>query len=191
MEGMYLKGINVLRKILIGLSLMSVVANVSADHGIGFVVGSTYGYGLGYNRYLDNGYGWQISGLPYVEEDYRNLNLGLTVFKTLHEGKPGRPFISLGAVIHHQYEKDEWEEIPYWKDETTPPAPLQHINVEETSILAFGPGVGLEWKFFENFTFSIGIPMAVFFESHKDRFEGTVNMKMSSNLPSALIQMSL
>ena len=44
---------------------MSVVTNVSADHGIGFVVGSTYGYGLGYNRYLDNGYGWQISGYPH------------------------------------------------------------------------------------------------------------------------------
>ena len=114
---------------------MSVVANVSADHGIGFVVGSTYGYGLGYNRYLDNGYGWQISGFPYVEEDYRNLNLGLTVFKTLHEGKSGRPFLSLGAVIHHQYEKDEWEEIPYWEDESTPPVPRQRI--EETSILAF------------------------------------------------------
>ena len=161
---------------------MAVVANVSADHGIGFVVGSTYGYGIGYNRYLDNGYGWQISGFPYVEEDYRNLNLGLTVFKTLHEGKSGRPFISLGAVIHHQYEKDEstpdeWEEIPYWEDESTPPVPRQRIeeNIEETSILAFGPGVGLEWKFFENFTFSIGIPMAIFLESHKDRFEGRQN----------------
>ena len=107
-----MKGINVLRNILIGLSLMSVVANVSADHGIGFVVGSTYGYGLGYNRYLDNGYGWQISGFPYVEEDYRNLNLGLTVFKTLHEGKSGRPFISLGAGIHHQCDEDESTPYP-------------------------------------------------------------------------------
>ena len=160
MEGMYLKGINVLRNILIGLSLMSVVANVSADHGIGFVVGSTYGYGLGYNRYLDNGYGWQISGFPYVEEDYRNLNLGLTVFKTLHEGKSGRPFLSLGAIIHHKYEKDE----------STPPVPRQQIYVEETSILAFGPGIGLEWKFFQNFTFSIGVPTAIFLD-----FEGGQN----------------
>ena len=160
MEGMYLKGINVLRNILIGLSLMSVVANVSADHGIGFVVGSTYGYGLGYNRYLGNGYGWQISGFPYVEEDYRNLNLGLTVFKTLHEGKSGRPFLFLGAVIYHKYEKDE----------STPPVPRQQIYVEETSILAFGPGIGLEWKFFQNFTFSIGVPTAIFLD-----FEGGQN----------------
>ena len=170
MEGMHLKGLNVLRNILIGLSLMSVVANVSADHGIGFVVGSTYGYGLGYNRYLDNGYGWQISGFPYVEEDYRNLNLGLTVFKTLHEGKSGRPFISLGTVIHHQYEKDEWEEILYSEDESTPPVPRQQIYVEEASILAFGPGIGLEWKFFQNFTFSIGVPTAIFLD-----FEGGQN----------------
>jgi hypothetical protein len=175
MEGMHLKGINVLRNILIGLSLMSVVADVSADHGIGFVVGSTYGYGIGYNRYLDNGYGWQISGFPYVEEDYRNLNLGLTVFKTLHEGKSGRPFLSLGAVIHHQYEKDEWEEILYSEEPPVPRQHIQHIYVEETSILAFGPGIGLEWKFFQNFTFSIGIPMAIFLESHKDRFEGGQN----------------
>ena len=167
---MYLKGINVLRNILIGLSLMAVVANVSADHGIGFVVGSTYGYGLGYNRYLDNGYGWQISGFPYVEEDYRNLNLGLTVFKTLHEGESGRPFLFLGAVIHHKYEKDEWEEILYSEDESTPPVPRQQIYVEETSILAFGPGIGLELKFFQNFTFSIGIPMAIFLD-----FEGGQN----------------
>ena len=158
MEGMYLKGINVLRNILIGLSLMSVVANVSADHGIGFVVGSTYGYG------------WQISGFPYVEEDYRNLNLGLTVFKTLHEGKSGRPFLFLGAVIHHKYEKDEWEEILYSEDESTPPVPRQQIYVEEASILAFGPGIGLEWKFFQNFTFSIGVPTAIFLD-----FEGGQN----------------
>ena len=162
---MYLKGINVLRNILIGLSLMSVVANVSADHGIGFVVGSTYGYGLGYNRYLDNGYGWQISGFPYVEEDYRNLNLGLTVFKTLHEGKSGRPFLFLGAVIHHKYEKDEWEEILYLADKLTPPVPRQQIYV-----LAFGPGIGLEWKFFQNFAFSIGVPTAIFLD-----FEGGQN----------------
>ena len=175
MEGVQLKGLNVLRNILIGLILMAVVANVSADHGIGFVVGSTYGYGIGYNRYLDNGYGWQISGFPYVEEDYRNLNLGLTVFKTLHEGKSGRPFLSLGAVIHHQYEKDEWEEILYSEEPPVPRQHIQHIYVEETSILAFGPGIGLEWKFFQNFTFSIGIPMAIFLESHDDHFEGGQN----------------
>ncbi len=100
--------------------------------------------------------------------------MGLTVFKTLHEDKSGRPFISLGAGIHHQYE--EWEEMPYWEDGSTSyPEPRQRINIEETSILAFGPGVGLEWKFFENFTFSIGILMAVFLESHKDRFEGRQN----------------
>ncbi len=66
--------------------------------------------------------------------------------------------------------------MPYWEDGSTSyPEPRQRINIEETSILAFGPGVGLEWKFFENFTFSIGILMAVFLESHKDRFEGRQN----------------
>jgi hypothetical protein len=112
MEGIHLKGINVLGNILIGLILLIVVANVSADQGIGFVAGPTYGYGLGYSRYLDNGYGWQISVFPYVEEDHRNLNLGLTVFKTLHEGKSGRPFISLGAGIHHQCDEDESTPYP-------------------------------------------------------------------------------
>ena len=48
----------------------------------------------------------------YVEEDHRNLNLGLTVFKTLHEGKSGRPFISLGAGIHHQCDEDESTPYP-------------------------------------------------------------------------------
>ena len=105
---MHLKGINVLRNILTGLILLIVVANVLADQGIGFVAGPTYGYG----RYLDNGYGWQISVFPYVEEDHRNLNLGLTVFKTLHEGKSGRPFISLGAGIHHQCDEDESTPYP-------------------------------------------------------------------------------
>ena len=96
--------------------------------------------------------------------------MGLTVFKTLHEGESGRPFLFLGAVIHHKYEKDEWEEILYSEDESTPPVPRQQIYVEETSILAFGPGIGLELKFFQNFTFSIGIPMAIFLD-----FEGGQN----------------
>ncbi len=173
---MHLTRINVLRNTLTGLTLLIVIVNASADQGIGFVAGPTYGYGLGYNRHLNNGYGWQISGFPYVEEGNRNLNLGLTVFKTLHEGKSGRPFISLGASIHHRYE--EWEEMPYWEDVPIPDSePSQRLikNIEETSILAVGPGVGLEWKFFENFTFSIGVPMAIFFESHKNRFEGRQN----------------
>ena len=173
---MHLTRINVLRNTLTGLTLLIVIANASADQGIGFVAGPTYGYGIGYNRYLNNGYGWQISGFPYVEEGNRNLNLGLTAFKTLHEGKSGRPFISLGASIHHQYE--EWEEMPYWEDVPIPDSePSQRLikNIEETSILAVGPGVGLEWKFFENFTFSIGVPMAIFFESHKNRFEDRQN----------------
>ena len=102
---MHLTRINVLRNTLTGLTLLIVIANASADQGIGFVAGPTYGYGIGYNRYLNNGYGWQISGFPYVEEGNRNLNLGLTVFKILHEGKSGRPFLSLGASIHHQWEQ--------------------------------------------------------------------------------------
>ena len=176
---MHLTRINVRRNTLIGLTLLIVIANTSDHKGIGFVAGPTYGYGLGYNRYFDNGYGWQISGFPYVEDGNRNLNLGLTVFKTLHEGKSGRPFISLGASVHHQYE--EWEEV-YWEDMyISDSEPSQQINqrlmknTEESSILAVGPGVGLEWKFFENFAFSIGVPMAIFFESHKNRFESRPN----------------
>ena len=50
------------------------------------------------------------------------------------------------------------------------------VNLVEHSSL----GAGIyhrydQWKFFENFTFSIGVPMAIFFESHKNRFEGRQN----------------
>ena len=83
---------------------MSVVANVSADHGIGFVVGSTDGYGLGYNRYLDNGYGWQISGFPYVEEDYRNsIGVPTAIFLDFEGGQNGfkfaiRPYLNVALM---------------------------------------------------------------------------------------------
>ena len=57
---MRLTRINVRRNTLIGLTLLIMIANTSAHQGIGFVVGPTYGYGLGFNRYFDNGYGWQV-----------------------------------------------------------------------------------------------------------------------------------
>ena len=43
MAGMYLTRINVLRNTLIGLTLLITIADASANYGIGFVAGPTYG----------------------------------------------------------------------------------------------------------------------------------------------------
>ena len=75
----------------------------------------------------------------------------VALFKTLNQGKKGRAFLSFGVAAHYNrsiYE-DEHGQV--------------HISNgdEESYGLIFGPGVGLERWFAENFAVSLEIPAAI------------------------------
>ena len=75
----------------------------------------------------------------------------VALFKTLNQGKKGRAFLSFGVAAHYNrsiYE-DEHGQV--------------HISNgdDESYGLIFGPGVGLERWFAENFAVSLEIPAAI------------------------------
>jgi hypothetical protein len=127
-------------------------AQVENTQSIGFVAGSTHGIGVSYARQnSQTGYGWQVSGFPVWSQGERHLFGAVALFKTLNQGKKGRAFLSFGVAAHYNrsiYE-DEHGQI--------------HISNgdDESYGLIFGPGVGLERWFAENFAVSLEIPAAI------------------------------
>lgn len=119
---------------------------------IGFVAGSTHGIGVSYARQNgQTGHGWQVSGFPVWTQSERHLFGAVALFKTLNQGKKGRAFLSFGVAAHYNrsiYE-DEHGQV--------------HISNgdDESYGLIFGPGVGLERWFAENFAVSLEIPAAI------------------------------
>jgi hypothetical protein len=90
-------------------------------------------------------------GFPVWSQGERHLFGAVALFKTLNQGKKGRAFLSFGVAAHYNrsiYE-DEHGQI--------------HISNgdDESYGLIFGPGVGLERWFAENFAVSLEIPAAI------------------------------
>jgi len=125
---------------------------------IGFVAGSTHGIGVSYARQNgQTGHGWQVSGFPVWTQSERHLFGAVALFKTLNQGKKGRAFLSFGVAAHYNrsiYE-DEHGQV--------------HISNgdDESYGLIFGPGVGLERWFAENFAVSLEIPAAIRVDSYE------------------------
>ena len=120
---------------------------------IGFVAGSTHGIGLSYARQnSQSGIGWQVSGFPMWSQDERHLFGAVAIFKTLNQGKKGRAFLSFGVATH--YNRSIHEE---WDGDGTRTNEID----DERHGLVFGPGVGLERWFAENFAVSLEIPAAI------------------------------
>ena len=120
---------------------------------IGFVAGSTQGIGVSYARQnSQTGYGWQVSGFPMWSQGERHLFGAVALFKTLNQGKKGRAFLSFGVAAH--YNRSIHEE---WDGDGTSTNEID----DERHGLVFGPGVGLERWFAENFAVSLEIPAAI------------------------------
>ena len=152
-------------KRMIGL-LMMMCSSIAWAHNdttqsVGFVAGSTHGIGLTYARQNnESGIGWQVSGFPVWSEDERHLFGGLAIFKTLHQGRKGRGFISFGvATDYHRSVIERWDDSSSEPDDSSS-EPIGE-EVDESANVLFGPGIGLERKFAENFTISLEIPAAV------------------------------
>ena len=150
-----------MKKIFGLLMLMCSSVAWGDDHvtqSIGFVAGSTHGIGLTYARQNnESGIGWQVSGFPFWTKDERHLFGGLSIFKTLHQGRKGRAFISFGvAVNYHRSVGMDWD----WEGVE---------EVDESTNFVFGPGIGLERIYADNFTISLELPAAIII-SNEDGF---------------------
>jgi len=114
---------------------------------IGFVLGSTHGIGFSYARQNNqSGIGWQVTGIPFMGAGETFLSGAGSLFKTLNEGKHGRVFLSFGVTTRYY-------KCGICLDDNG--------NGEKTYGLVFGPGVGLEHLYAENFAISLEIPVAI------------------------------
>ena len=160
--------LNEMRKILLttwAVIVMSILPIQTADaveykdfsditQTVGFVTGSTHGVGLAYGRHNnESNLGWQISGFPVWTEDERHVYFGAAIFKTLHQGKKGRAFMSFGACGF--YNRSVYSSDDVWVKEET----------DKSVHFLFGPGIGLERHWATNFAFYFEMPMAIHIES--------------------------
>lgn len=123
----------------------------------GFGLGPTYGAGI-IGRYDWEKWGVQGSVLPYYTSESGMFVGGVTGFYTLNRGKYGNLYASFGTA--GQVKKStQYDTI------TDSNGVVQLVNprgVWEKSF-AVGPGLGLQFNFWENFTFSFEVPTALIF----------------------------
>ena len=157
---------------------------------VGFCGGPTYGLGFTYKKLLGK-YGFQISGLPYMNDMRNNFFAGGgTGFITLNEGKYGSLFISLGAGAYRRkstYTTTEPVEGTINQDGSLIPdvkPQYKEKTIQDISGgVASGPAIGLEINFAENFAFSIELPLAFIFRYGSNTETGKTNFGFSSILP--------
>ena len=93
-------------------------------------------------------------------QDERHLFGAVALFKTLNQGKKGRAFLSFGVAAY--YNRSIHEERDGDRTSTN------EIEIDdERHGLVFGPGVGLERWFAENFAVSLEIPAAIRVDSNE------------------------
>lgn len=141
---------------------------------IGFGAGPTYGAGITFRGEKDD-WGLQATALPYYTQNSSFFAGGLTGFYTINKGKFGRLYTSLGAGAYRKSTKTyntTFVETPgdcsnssptvdgkcgYWKPDVEGDKLI-------TGGFAVGPGIGMEFDFAENFTFSVEMPVALIFD---------------------------
>ena len=142
-----------MKKLIVVITLLfSSAVWAETTQNVGFTFGSTHGSGIHYSRQHTSGFGWQLTGLPIWTENEKVLTTGVAIFRTLNQGKKGRVFITFGSSFF--YNKSTWDKWPRGE------GPPTEVTDEETNIL-FGPGIGIERVFAENFALSLVIPACV------------------------------
>jgi len=141
---------NIIVAILVVASMIMInptiaIADDRSANGVGFVAGSTYGFGIGYkHKFRNSPVAFQVAGLPIVTEEELILTGGLALQFTLHQGNYGSTFISIAASAIHI--TDRW------------------VSQHDETLIAAGPGIGIEWRLYENFSFVFDVPAAAFFD---------------------------
>jgi len=115
---------------------------------VGFVAGSTYGFGIGYkHQFYNSPVALQLAGFPFITEDDVLLTGGVVLQFTLHRGNYGSTFISVGSSVMH--EANRW------------------VSQYDKTMVAVGPGIGIEWMAHKNFGVVLDIPAAAFFDTRE------------------------
>jgi len=125
-------------------------------HSLGFAAGSTYGIGLSYSRDWD-AWGFQVTALPVWDaEDGGLVAGGLNFKRNFHSNGQAGVYGSFGVA--GMMSKDVWEEHT-WDPETG--EETLEIVTETSQNYAFGPGVGMEFLFWNNVLFRFELPLAI------------------------------
>ena len=136
------------------------------ENAVGLSVGPTKGNGLTY-RTIDygTGIGYQLSALPLVGPNSGLVMGGASALYVLHHGNSGLAYVSIGAAAGYG-----WDNCGDDSDED--------CRKDREHGYSFGPGIGFEFRFWDNFGLSLEVPIAVMVENHK--FAGVYPIPNSS-----------
>tara|TARA_R100000008_G_C3552397_1_gene151229 strand:+ start:178 stop:672 length:495 start_codon:yes stop_codon:yes gene_type:complete len=134
--------------LLVGVSITNPAQAQQSRNSVGFVAGSTYGFGIGFkHQFYSSPVAVQVAGFPLVTENDVLLTGGLAFQFTLHRGNYGSTFISVASAIVH--EGDRW------------------TKGNDRTMITAGPGIGIEWMVHRNFGFVLDIPAAAIFDARE------------------------
>jgi len=147
------------RMLLIGcfliLSMTLSSFAIANENAVGLSFGPTKGNGLTY-RAIDHGtgIGYQFTALPLVGRDEGVVFGGASALYVLHHGNSGIAYVSIGAAGVYGWDNCGDDDAADCKDDSG-------------HAYSFGPGVGAEFRFWDNFGLSLEIPIAVMVEDNK------------------------
>lgn len=131
-----------------------------STHALGFAAGSTYGVGLSYSRdWGENGI--QVTALPVWGDENGLIAGGVNYKRNFHEnGKVGlygslglAGMIAKSSNTQCQWVEDTENQLG-GQDEC-------ETTIEYAQNVAFGPGVGMQFLFWENMLFRVELPLAI------------------------------
>jgi len=148
---------NIIAKLIIIFALLAGVsitnpsvaeAESASRNSVGFVAGSTYGFGIGYkHQFYNSPLALQVAGFPLVTEENALITGGVALQFTLHRGSYGSTFVSAGSSVVYESNRQ--------------------VSQDNRTIIVIGPGVGIEWLVRKNFGFVLDIPAAALFDMNE------------------------
>ena len=150
---------------LIMVMMISPLA-MADENAVGLSFGPTKGNGLSY-RTIDfgTGIGYQLTALPLVGPNEGLVMGGASALYVLHHGNSGIAYVSIGAAGVYGWDNCGDDDDVDCKDDSG-------------HGWSFGPGVGFELRFWDNFGLSLEVPVAVFVENNE--FAGVYPIPNSS-----------
>lgn len=116
----------------------------SHTQGVGVQVSWLSGSGLTYRRWLDNGFGFQVSGVPFLTSGSSFINVGGQVMKEFFRSRTVRGYGLLGAGLAYSYGGTSYD-----NNGAQVAAPTS-LNV------GIPLGIGGEWFVTDNLAFTAG-----------------------------------
>jgi len=123
-------------------------AESASRNSVGFVAGSTYGFGIGYkHQFYNSPLALQVAGFPLVTEESALITGGAALQLTLHRGDYGSTFASFGTSVVYESNRQ--------------------VSQHNRTMVVTGPGIGIEWLVHKNFGFVLDIPAAALFDTRE------------------------